>query len=184
MTAPVAPGGTIFQESDSRTVKLAGPIGSDRPRLVPPTAVETLQREVGKYVLRLPVEGGIDPNEVRTRQLIVRKLHRIWTLRDGWRGPGSLAPSRSAREFHLRVLQMLSGTYLADAEPTPTADGCIHMEWQRGNKDFSAEITADGRLVLNVFSEDEVNDVEWEVESPSVMQLVEFIQGGTDGLGL
>ena len=130
--------------------------------------------EFGRAVLtRVAFEGG--SNEARTRQLVGHKIHQVWALKDGWRGPGSLAPTRLAREFYLAAVQVLPGQCLAAAQPTPTADGGLHMEWTRGQYDYSAEITSDGQLILNAFAPNEKDDSEQVIDIPTPEDLVGFI---------
>ena len=57
-----------------------------------------------------PFEAG--SNEARTRQLVGRKIDKVWALKDGWRGPGSLAPTPAAREIYLAAVQALPGRCL------------------------------------------------------------------------
>jgi hypothetical protein len=121
-------------------------------------------------------EGG--SNEARTRQMVGRKIHQVWALKDGWRGAGSSAPTQEARELYLSAVQVLPGRSLADAQPTPTADGGLHMEWTRGHYDYSAEITSDGQLILNVFAPSENDDREVVIEKPTADDLVDFICHG------
>jgi hypothetical protein len=117
-------------------------------------------------------------NEARTRQLIGRKMNQIWALTDGWRGPGTMAPTRVARDFYLLVVQGLPGHLLAAAQPTPTVDGGIHMEWTRGDRDFAAEITGDGELILTVLAPDDAHDFEQDITKPRTEDLADFIRNG------
>ncbi len=121
-------------------------------------------------------------NEVRALQIIAAKQARLDALTDGWRGPDSLAPSPTARAFYraaIRAILSLSRGGLLDAEPAPTSDGGIQMEWDRDAVGYSAEITADGQLVLNVFAEDAQHDFEQTIEQPDPAQLAEIIASGT-----
>lgn len=127
------------------------------------------------------VEGG--STEARTRQLVGRKIDRVWALRDGWRGPGSLAPSQQARRLYEAAIQVLPVRCLADAQPTPTADGGLYMEWTRGHRDYSAEITSSGRLLLNSFVSDDDyegddSDCDEIIETPTANDLVRFLCRG------
>lgn len=121
-------------------------------------------------------EGG--SNEARTRQLVGRKIDVVWRIRDGWQGPGSLAPSRIARELYLSAVQVLPPRCLAAAQPTPTRDGGLHMEWTGHQNEYSAEITSEGHLVLNVFAPDADDDSETVVDQPTREDLVAFICRG------
>ena len=89
-----------------------------------------------------------------------------------------MAPTRLARELYLASVQVLAGRYLADAQPTPTVDGGLHMEWTRGRYDYSAEITSDGQLILNIFAPNENDDRERVIEDPTRDDLVSFICRG------
>lgn len=121
-------------------------------------------------------EGG--SNEARTRQLVSRKIHHVWELKDGWGGPGSLAPSYEARALYMSVIQVLPPRFLAAAQPTPTTDGGLHMEWTRSQYDFSAEITSDGQLILNAYAPNERDDYEKVIDRPTADDLADFICRG------
>lgn len=123
-------------------------------------------------------EAGSAAKEAHTRQVVGRKIDRVWALQDGWRGPDSLAPSQIARELYLAAVQVLPGRYLADAQPTPTAEGGIHLEWTRGRYDFSADITGDGQLILSVLAPNADDDSERVIEAPTKHDLVDFICRG------
>jgi hypothetical protein len=131
---------------------------------------------IARILVSHSLEGGA--NEARTRQLVGRKISQVWALSDGWRGPGSLAPSLAARELYMSAVQVLPPRCLAAAQPTPTADGGIHMEWTRGEWSYAAEIDIDGGLILNVFAPDENEDDERIVEEPKPNDLVDFICRG------
>ncbi|OBK13701.1 hypothetical protein A5636_01730 [Mycobacterium asiaticum] len=131
----------------------------------------------GRVVLSYAAEEA-GANETRTRQLVARKMDRVWALQDGWRGPGSLAPTKTARELYLTAVQVLPGRCLAAAQPTPTADGGIYMEWSSGRYDYSAEVTGEGELILNVFAPNGSDDSERVIEQPTVDDLVNFICRG------
>lgn len=120
----------------------------------------------------------------RALAVITRKQAQIDALRDGWRGPGTRAPSRTARELFAATVAILPAQFLLDAQPAPTADGGIHMEWERGNTGYSAEITSTGNLIVDVFAEDENDDAEMILSDPVPAQLVGFISRGIDGLGV
>ena len=131
-------------------------------------------------LLQSTMEGGW--NQQRALMLIAAKQARLGALTDGWRGPDSLAPCPIALIFYaetIRAIRNLSPRFLLDAEPTPTSDGGIQLEWERGTVGYSAEITADGQLILNVFADDPAHDVEHTIEQPSPMQLANFIAFGT-----
>lgn len=124
--------------------------------------------------------GGF--SEARALLVIAGKQARLGELTDGWRGPDSLAPSPTARAFFdatIRKLMNLSPRFLLDAEPAPTSDGGIQLEWDRDTVGYSAEITADVQLVLNVFPDDPAHDAEHIIEQPNPLQLAEFIAFGT-----
>ncbi|HEY5856647.1 MAG TPA: hypothetical protein VIW24_22060 [Aldersonia sp.] len=125
--------------------------------------------------------GAGAPNETRAGRLIGDKIDRIWKLEDGWRGPGSLAPSATAKRLYVDLIEDLSVESLPAAEPTPTADGGLHMEWRRGETEYSAEITTAGHLVLNVFAPDESDDIEVELDTPTPTDFRDFVQRGTLG---
>ncbi|QEN14836.1 hypothetical protein ACRDU6_21085 [Mycolicibacterium sp. ELW1] len=142
---------------------------------VNPVEVEELRSDDRLIaVVTRSIQGGA--NEARTRELVGRKMGQVWALKDGWRGPGSLAPSKVARDFYLSVVQVLPGRLLGPAQPTPTADGGIHMEWRRGDYDYEAEITCDGELILTVLGPDD--DDETVIQSPTTADLVEFVCHG------
>ena len=117
-------------------------------------------------------------NEARTRQLVGRKMSQVWALTDGWRGPGTSAPTRVARDFYLSVVQGLPGHLLAAAQPTPTADGGLHMEWTRADRDYSAEITSGGELILTVLAPADGDDFERVITQPTTEDLADFICNG------
>jgi hypothetical protein len=121
-------------------------------------------------------EGG--SNEARTRQIVGRKMDAVWRLRDGWQGVGSLAPSRDARDFYLTAVQVLPPRYLAAVQPTPLGDGGLHMEWAGEQNEYSAEITHDGQLILNVFAADAADDSETIIDHPTREDLVAFVCRG------
>lgn len=125
-------------------------------------------------------EGGV--NEMRTRSLLGKKIAKIGALQDGWRGPGSEAPSRAALNLYLTAYRELHGRDLWAAEPTPTSDGGIHMEWKSGELEYSAEVSKDGALILNVFALDESDDIERVIESPRPSALINFIKQGVHGI--
>ena len=141
-------------------------------------------RQGGRLMGLIPLhfaEAG--SNEARTRQLIGRKMNQVWALEDGWRGPGTLVPSRAARDFYLSVVQVLPGRLLGAAQPTPTADGGLYMEWTRGNRergdrDYSAEITSDGQLILTVLTADDGDDLDQIIAQPTTEDLADFICNG------
>lgn len=114
----------------------------------------------------------------RNREIIEKKRARLESLTDGWRGPGSLAPSAAARNLHAAAVEMLNPALLLDAEPAPTASGGLLMEWERAGLEYSAEITRSGDLVLNVFAEDEDDDLEKVIRTPSPLLLAYFIARG------
>ena len=122
--------------------------------------------------------GGSGSDEARTRQLVGRKMSQVWALTDGWRGPGTLAPTRVARDYYLSVVQVLPGRLLGAAQPTPTVDGGLHMEWTHGDRDFSAEITNDGELILTVLAPNDDDDLERVIEKPKTEDLADFISNG------
>lgn len=126
-------------------------------------------------------KGGTSVTQ--TRQILERKMARIWELKDGWRGPGSHAPSLSAQDFFTRCYREVAPSMLRDIEPAPTADGGLHMEWNRGTMEFSAEITYDCNLILNVYAPDDADDLEKVVETPQPWQLKEFLVKGAQGVG-
>lgn len=144
-------------------------------------AVRPISDPVRQIAAPYLVRGGI--SEMNTRQILNRKMQRIWALQDGWRGPGSYAPSPSARDFYVRCYREIAPSMLVDVEPAPTADGGLHMEWKRGRMEFSAEITRDCNLILNVYAPDDSDDREMIVERPRPWQLKDFLVKGAHGVG-
>jgi hypothetical protein len=111
-------------------------------------------------------------------RVIAQKRRRLEALHDGWRGPGSLAPSNAARDFYGAVIKVLNPGFLLDAEPAPTPDGGIQMEWDRDEFSYTVEITREGNLVVDVFAADEADDVEFTITNPSPVVLTHIITRG------
>jgi hypothetical protein len=148
----------------------------------PVSPISRGSREQTYIFTQTTVAGGW--NELRALQVIAAKQARLDALTDGWRGPDSLAPTPTARAFYaaaIRGILSLSGGrgLLLDAEPAPMPDGGIQLEWDRDTGGYSAEITAGGQLILNVFTDDPAHDAELTIEQPNPLQLAEFIAFGT-----
>lgn len=99
-------------------------------------------------------------------------------LEDGWQGPDSLAPSDAAKAFYESYCDGLQSSYWAEATPTATVTGGIHMEWVRHDTTYSAEILANGHLLLNVVGQHVVDKAELEIDDPAVGQLRRFVMRG------
>lgn len=99
-------------------------------------------------------------------------------LQDGWQGPDSLAPTEAANKFYESYCDGLQSSYWAEATPTATVEGGIHMEWVRNDTTYSAEILANGHLLLNVVGRHSVDNDVLEIDDPAVGMLRRFVMRG------
>lgn len=113
-----------------------------------------------------------------SKQLVRDKLMRIRQLEDGWRGPGSVAPSAAAVALYEDLFSALNtNVEVRRAEPTPTADGGLNMEWVSDGREFAVEILSSGDCAFNVFDDDESQDVE-VIAASTATDLATFIREG------
>lgn len=75
-------------------------------------------------------------------------LARIKRLKPGWYGPGSLPPAPLA----VTNFEEFQATIGANCpEPLPSTDGCVCIEWDRGDWSYGVDFRPDGDVLMLSF---------------------------------
>ena len=110
------------------------------------------------------------------------RLGSIAALGDGWNGPHSRAVTEVAKRNFGTFVRSIGPDLRPDAEPLPTEDGGIRMEWDGpGSRSFIAELQGDGGLYLCVLGPTPSDDADIELAAGSWThdRLTEFFREGT-----
>lgn len=110
------------------------------------------------------------------------RLNSLAALGDGWHGPNSRAVTEAATRNFSSFVHLLGPDVRPDAEPIPTEDGGIRMEWDGpGSRSFIAELQGDGGLYLCVLGPTSSDDADVELAAGDWTQdrLTHFFREGT-----
>jgi hypothetical protein len=106
------------------------------------------------------------------------QIAQVWSLEDGWQGPDSRAPSAEAKEFYEIYRDGLPSSYWNESTPSATVDGGLHLQWERSDHTYSADILPGGELVLQVTAPHEADNAELRLDRPTAGMLRRFVMRG------
>lgn len=95
---------------------------------------------------------------ITAQQIIGAKLYTLKSLRDGWLGAGSVAPTQRAFDHYLEFLAALAEDVTLDAEAVATGDGTLEVEWKVGDGERLIEFSDRGAWLLHSTDEQDLED--------------------------
>lgn len=117
-------------------------------------------------------------DQANAKQVIDTHIKDLWELEDGWKGPGSLAPTAAAKAFFESYWDGLSSSYWTESTPSATTEGGLSMQWARDKRGYTADILPGGELQLTVTEVSPEDNAELLIAEPTTAMLRRFVMRG------
>jgi hypothetical protein len=120
-------------------------------------------------------------NPAAVRVFMASRLASLSLLEAAWNGPSSKALTETAKQNYSEFLRLLGADVRLDAEPVPTEDGGVRMEWDGSGRSYIAELQGDGALYLCVLGAAPQDDADTELRANewTMDRLLAFFRDGT-----
>jgi hypothetical protein len=130
------------------------------------------------YSSNLNQQTSDGDGKARAKALLDANIEKLWALEDGWQGPDSVAPGDAAKKFFEEYWDGLASSYWTESTPSATAEGGLHMEWDRDTRHYAADILPRGELQLTVTAPSKADNAELLVAEPTTAMLRRFVMRG------
>lgn len=124
--------------------------------------------------VHLSLASTFSSGVIAAHHIVSAKLNVLHRLKDGWLGPGSLAPTPQAFENYRQFLVVLGETISLDAEAVASGEGTLQVEWEHDGVVRLIEFSDRGAWL---FESDEQGHRERTIEPYDAQPVLSFFHG-------